>query len=152
MKKLIGFCLLFGLSATAVAGGSAFTQAGLNGQPVIKSCYRDPCSVARVMDYQVLQNNASNRLLKLKVAGGSQYWDSNKINWNNNFHNVYIRCSRTTPKVQIGTEKTLIPLNPKVGVPGVLVSDTELYLKACHNFDGRDTDAARKFGYNIVDW
>lgn len=44
---------------------------------------------------------------------------------------------------------TILPLNPSMSVPGVLTSDTELYLWACHNFKGSDTVAARKFGYNV---
>lgn len=136
------------LISTGSVARAVFTQAGLEDKPILKFCYRDPCSVAKVMSYKVLENHSTNQLLKLNLIGGSKNWDSKKITWNHKAHDVYIRCSLTKPTVQIGEQKTLIPLNPN-GVYGAVMSDAGLYLKACHNYKGSDAEAAQRFGYNV---
>ena len=71
--------------------------------------------------------------------------------WNHDFHTVYITCSIKKPTTQIDDQITILPLNAE-GVPGVLFSDAQLYLKTCHNYTGDDTKAAKKYGYNVRDW
>ena len=62
-----------------------------------------------------------------------------------------MNCSYQRPTVQIGSQKTLIPLNDGLGVPGVLMVDAELYLYACHKFEGSIDKAVQKYGYNVQD-
>ena len=62
-----------------------------------------------------------------------------------------MNCSYQRPTVQIGSQKTLIPLNDGLGVPGVLMVDAELYLYVCHKFEGSIDKAVQKYGYNVQD-
>ena len=104
------------------------------------------------MNFELLKNKPDYRLIKLKVVGGQQSWNSKKTIWNHNFHDLYITCSLKQPSIKNGNQTTIIPINRQESVPGVLYADTTLYLQACHNFDGDSIDAAKKYGYNIKDW
>lgn len=52
--------------------------------------------------------------------------------------------------VQIGEQVTVIPLNAS-GVSGVLWSDAETYLQACHNYTGEMMAGIQLYGYNVQD-
>lgn len=50
--------------------------------------------------------------------------------------------------VQIGEQVTVIPLNAS-GVSGVLWSDAQTYLQACHNYTGEMMAGIQQYGYNV---
>lgn len=154
MKLLTSFlgAFLLLLSFNVNAASPNFNHKGIQKNAVSQSCYHDPCSVVKVMNFELLKNKPDHRLIKLKVVGGQSGWDTEKITWNHNFHDLYITCSLKKPTVKNGSQTTIIPINRIDPVPGVLYADTTLYLKACHNFDGDSTDAAKKYGYNVSDW
>lgn len=58
-------------------------------------------------------------------------------------------CSKQRPTITSGRQETVILLNTSMGVPGVLVSDAELYMRVCHNYDGSLEDGAARFGYDV---
>ena len=149
--KLILLSLgLFALNANAA--NPTFNHKGIQKGAESFSCYRDPCSVVKVMNFELLKSTSNYKLIKLKVVGGRQGWDSEKTIWNHHFHNLYITCSLKKPSVKNGEQTTIVPINRQMAVPGVLYADTTLYLKACHNFDGESTDAAKKYGYNVKEF
>ena len=55
------------------------------------------------------------------------------------------------PRKLTGTSRRIKSLNDGLGVPGVLMVDAELYLYACHKFEGSIEDAVQKYGYNVQD-
>ena len=154
MKLSIKLVLVFItlLTFDASAANTTFNHKGIQKGAESFSCYRDPCSVVIVMNFELLKSTSNYKLIKLKVVGGRQGWDSEKTIWNHHFHNLYITCSLKKPSVKNGEQTTIVPINRQMAVPGVLYADTTLYLKACHNFDGESTDAAKKYGYNVKDF
>lgn len=151
MTLLIKFLGAFIFLLSFNANAANFNHTGIQKNAISQSCYHDPCSVVKVMDFELLTSKPNYRIIKLKVVGGQSEWDSKKIIWNHNFHDLYITCSLKQPSVQNGDQTTVIPINQD-GVPGVLYADATLYLKACHNFDGDSIDAAKRYGYNVTDW
>lgn len=149
MKKLLILvgCALPTLTFAANQNTN-FNHSGIQKGAISESCYHDPCSVAKVTNFKQLQKSPEQSLIELTLLGGSRNWKSKKTLWNKSTHKVFITCSKERPTVAIDGQTTVVPLNPQ-GVPGVLYSDAELYLKACHNYEGADTKAAVKFGYNI---
>lgn len=153
MIKNLFLCSLMSLVATSACVASVkFDHSAIQRGAISESCYHDPCSVAKVMDFQQIERGCNHSLIKLKVVGGSKPWDSKKIEWNNNPHNILITCSLEKPTVQIEDDITVLPINRRDTVPGVLVSTTELYLQACHNFHKDSTEAAIKYGYDVRDY
>lgn len=152
MKKstiiLIGCSTLLSFSANAIV----FNHSGIQKGATSENCYHDPCSIVKVMDFQLLEKESKYHLIKLKAVGGTRAWKSKKIIWNHEPHNLYITCSRENPTVQNGDDTTTLPINPEMSIPGVLYGDGMLYSQACHNFNGDTTDLAKKYGYNITDW
>lgn len=141
---------IFLFAACANAAAPKFNHSGIQKGAYTESCYRGPCSGAKVMQFNVIKKTPTSTLIKLKLVGASRNYNSKKIVWNHDFHNVYINCSLTKPTIQIegNDEITVLPLNAS-GVPGVLESDVSLYLRACHNYIGAAGKGAQKFGYNV---
>lgn len=133
------------------ANANNFNHKGIQKGAISESCYHNPCSVVRVMKFEVLKKSPQSTLIKLNVVGGSRDWDAKKTIWNHSAHNLYVTCSIKKPTVKIDNQTTVIPLN-RDPVPGVLYADTALYLQACHNFLGDETKAAKKYGYKVQDW
>ena len=154
MKLSIKLVLVFItlLTFDASAANTTFNHKGIQKGATSTSCYRDPCSVVKVMNFELLKNTSNYKLIKLKVVGGRQGWESEKTIWNHHFHDLYITCSLKKPSVKNGDQTTIIPINRQMAVPGVLYADTTLYLNACHNFQGESTDAAKKYGYNVKEF
>ena len=127
-----------------------FNHSGIQKGAIAENCYHNPCSIVKVMDFKLLENEPDHHFIKLKVVGGTQAWNSKRIIWNHNFHNLYIMCSLQSPSIQNGDGITKLAINPDDGLPGVLWGDGQLYSQACHNFTkGDTTDLAKKYGYNI---
>ena len=157
MKSLIKILSIsvFLLACNANAAKPVFDHKGIQKGAISESCYRDPCSVAKVMKFEVLKKTPQATSIKLKLVGGSREWDAKKTIWNHDFHDVYVTCSIKKPTVRIGDQITVIPLNPEGAISGVLISDAELYLHACHNYYGAIEKGATRYGYNIQeseDW
>lgn len=119
---------------------------------MMETCYHNPCSVAKVMDFQILNHSAKDVDIELTVVGGTRDWEEKKVSWNHESHTIQVTCSLHKPTVGIEAQVSVIPLNEQGGVPGVLVSDAETYLQTCHgDFDGTIEDATSHFGYNVHD-
>ena len=153
MKLTIRFLLLpvVLLAFDANSANPSFNHKGIQKGAISESCYREPCSVGKVMNFEIIKKTPQMTSIKLKLVGGSRNYNSKKIVWNHSSHNVYVTCSIKKPSVKIGDQITVLPLNPEFTVPGVLTSDAELYLQTCHNYNGEITEGARKYGYNIRD-
>lgn len=149
MRKLLILigCALPGLTLAANQNVK-FNHSGIQKGAISESCYHNPCSVAKVTNFKQLQKSPEQSLIELTLLGGSQDWKAKKVSWGKTTHKVFITCSLKRPTVAMDGQTTVVPLNP-YGVPGVLYSDAMLYLKACHNYEGADTRAAKKYGYNV---
>lgn len=150
----IGFGLIaaLGLAASTQAATPAkFNHTGIQKGKVIETCYHSPCSVAKFISYKQLNKTAIESKIQITLLGGSREWEAKKIDWNRSPHKVTVNCSYKRPTIQFDSQKTLIPLNDGLGVPGVLMVDAELYLYACHKFEGAIENAVRKYGYNVQD-
>ena len=134
------------------AANTNFNHKGIQKGSVSESCYREPCSVAKVMKFDILKKTPQTTSIKLKLVGGSRNYDSKKITWNHDFHDVYVTCSIKKPTVKIGDQITIVPINPEGAISGVLISDADLYLHTCHNYYGAIEEAAKKYGYNVKEF
>jgi len=151
MKKLGIFLMGCVVAMPSVAAVNLFNHKGIQKGAVSENCYRNPCSIIKVMDFKLLENRPNYRLIQLKVVGGRRGWEAKNINWNHNTHNLYITCSLTSPTVQNGDQITTLPINSDYVLPGVLYGDGILYSQACHNSDADMDKLAIKYGYNIAD-
>ena len=154
MKLSTGFIAvsLLALTFSATAANPTFNHKGIQKGAISESCYRDPCSIGKVMNFEIVKKTPQTTLIKLKLVGGSRNWNTKKIVWNHDFHTVYVTCSIKKPTLERDDQITILPLNPESIVPGVLISDAELYLQACHNYSNYDPKAAKRYGYNVRDW
>ena len=149
--KLILLSLgLFALNANAA--NPTFNHKGIQKGAVSESCYREPCSVGKVMKFDILKKTHQTTSIKLKLVGGSRNYNSKKITWNHDFHDVYVTCSIKKPTVRMDDQITIVPINPEGAISGALMSDAELYLHTCHNYKGDVTEAAKKYGYNVKEF
>lgn len=140
-----------GLMTVIHANSAEFNHGGLIKGKVTETCYHEPCSVAQIQSYRVLNKGYAETKLEVTLLGGSRNWEAKEVSWNKTPHKVIVHCSYTQPTIQFGSQKTLIPLNDEWGVPGILMSSAELYLYACHNFTGDMTKAINRYGYNVYD-
>jgi len=127
---------------------SVFDFSGVQKGAQLESCYHDPCTIGRVMGFNLIKETPTESDIELTLVGGSRGWDVEKIDWNHEAHKIQIHCSITKPTVQIGDQVTVIPLNDS-GVPGVLWSDAETYMQACHNYTGEMGAGIQQYGYNV---
>ena len=131
---------------------TTFDHSGVQPGKIMEFCYRDPCSVAKVTDFQILNKTTKDVDVELTLLGGSQGWYDTVTSWNDETHKVQITCSIEKPTVRMEGQVTVVPLNNGLGVPGVLMTDAEMYLHACHgNFKGSIEEATQKYGYNVQD-
>lgn len=128
-----------------------FDHSAVQKGAITESCYRDPCSGARVVDFKQLDVTENSSMIELTLLGYSKDWETEQKEWNQYSHKTYILCSLQAPTLILGSEVTTLPLNPRMGVSGALMSSTELYFQACHNYEGDDTVGAGMFGYDIDD-
>ncbi len=154
MKTSINLILLsLGLFVfDANAANTNFNHKGIQKGAISESCYREPCSVAKVMKFDILKKTPQTTSIKLKLVGGSRNYNSKKITWNSDFHDVYVTCSIKKPTVRMDDQITIVPINPEGAISGVLISDAELYLHTCHNYKGDISGAAKKYGYNVKEF
>lgn len=129
---------------------TTFNFSGVQKGAKLESCYHDPCSIIRVMEFKLIKQTPSESNIELTVVGGSRGWDAKKIEWNHEAHKIQIQCSITKPTLQIEDQVIIIPLNDS-GVPGVLWSDAETYMQACHNYTGDMGAGIQQYGYNVQD-
>lgn len=127
---------------------AAFDFSGVQKGAQLESCYHDPCTIGRVIAFKKLSQTPAESNIELTLVGGSRGWDAEKIEWNHDAHKIQIQCSLTKPTLQIGDQVTVVPLNDS-GVPGVLWSDAETYMQACHNYTGEMGAGIQQYGYNV---
>lgn len=134
---------------TAAAPG--FDHSGIRVGTVTETCYREPCSVAKVLGFEVLPQNTGESRITLILLGGTRPYEGKAVSWNEQPHGVIIDCSVSRPSVAtIGRPPVLLPLGSETGVPGVLTSAANLYLKACHNTSIGNMDTViSTFGYKV---
>lgn len=125
-----------------------FDFSGIQKGAQFESCYHDPCSIGRVMGFKQLSQTPTEAAIEVTIVGGSRGWEAKDIEWNHKAHKIQIQCSMTKPTVQVGDQVTIVPLNDS-GVPGVLWSDAETYMQACHNYTGEMGAGIRQYGYNV---
>ena len=127
-----------------------FDYSGVQKGAQLESCYHDPCSIAKVMEFKLIDQTPTESDIELTLVGGSKEFEAKSIEWNHVTHTIQIHCSITKPTVQLGDQVTVIPLNES-GVPGVLWSDAETYMQACHNYIGEMGAGIQQYGYNVQD-
>lgn len=127
---------------------SNFDHSGVQVGAMLESCYHDPCSVAEVQGFKLVNQNSIESNIELTLLGGSRGFDAESVDWNAEPHKIQVHCSITKPTLQIDDQVTVIPLNVS-GVPGVLWSDAETYMQACHNYTGEMVEGIQKYGYNV---
>lgn len=144
----IGLVACVFLGASVAHAKPAFNHGGLKSGATLEMCYREPCTVAKVISFKQLSKNSNSSMLELTLLYGEK--PANKtVRWNKQTNKIYVTCSYRHPTITYEEQVTILPLNPSLGVPGVLMNDAELYLWACHNSKDTDTVAARKFGYDV---
>lgn len=129
---------------------SNFDHSGVQVGAMTESCYHDPCSVAEVQGFKLVNQNSIESNIELTLLGGSRGFDAESVAWNAEPHKIQVHCSITKPTLQIDDQVTVIPLNAS-GVPGVLWSDAETYMQACHNYTGEMGAGIQQYGYNVQD-
>lgn len=121
-------------------------------------CHMDRCSWSKSLDTQVIQQTATETLLKVTLLGGSsensdaaQNGHPKKLVWNKAPHSITIRCSYQRPSVTMGNQVDELPLNSAgMDVPAVLESSALLYFQYCHaNTSSSIADAVRQYGYRV---
>lgn len=156
MKKIILYSVwISGLIFAVISAAQAkamplFDHSGIQKGNVEETCYHNPCSVGKDISYKVLSKTAKETKIELTILGGSRAWESKKIDWNKKPHQLYITCSVQKPTVQVDQQKTIVPFNSEMGIPGVLTVDAEIYLHVCHNAGYEDMDSIiQRFGYHV---
>ena len=130
-----------------------FDHSGVKVGSIIESCYHNPCSGAKVVDFKKLSDSPNSAMLELTLLGFIRDWDSKKKNWNSKKHKIFVTCSIENPTVTIDGQVTTLPLNSTTALPGVLYSDYSFYSSACHGKDKLDElKLAKKYGYNVQNW
>ena len=129
---------------------TVFNHSGAQVGKVMEFCYRDPCSVAQVKGFEILSQTPNDVDIELTLLGGSKGWEDESTEWNDATHTIQITCSIEKPTVRMEGQVTVVPLNKDLGVPGVLMSDAEIYAHACHgDFNGTLEEMTTNYGYNV---
>lgn len=141
--------ILWGLMLVAgFANAAPFNHSAIQKGAISESCYRDPCSIGKVLSFRQIQKSPNQSMIELKVLGGTKS-SSGRVSWNKKPHTVVVTCSKTAPSVAINGFEETLPLNPN-GVPGAQENSAGLYLQACHAYKEGDSSAgAIKYGYNV---
>lgn len=116
---------------------------------ISESCYHDPCSVGKSISTKIVRESNDEITLNVKLLGGSKDWDSKKIIWNDEPHELTVTCSKRKPRISFGDQTDILTLNNEMGVPGVLISSAELYFNYCHSSKLPIDEATIKFNYNV---
>lgn len=148
MRNIL-FISLFSLFSMLVKAEN-FNHSAVKIGKITESCYHNPCSVAKIKGFRQLQKSPEQSMLELTLLGGKKEWKKKKIIWNKHPHKVYIICSKTHPTISIDGQSEVLPLSPDDMIPGVLMSDAELYFLACHAYKGNVEDGVNKFGYHAI--
>ena len=144
------FCVINSASAEVVK----FDHSGVKSGSVIESCYHDPCSGAKVVNFKKLSSSSDSAMLELTLLGYSRDWGSKKKDWNAKKHKIFITCSIKNPTITTDGQVTILPIGSEMGIPGVLYNSYEFYVAACHGKDKNldEEQLASKYGYNVQDW
>lgn len=121
-------------------------------------CHMGSCSWSRWLAVRRL-SAGPNVVVQATVLGGTSEHaetsdypsspDGVAIEWNDEPHELTIRCSYSHPSVVHGEESTELPFDSEQGVPGAYESAAEIYFQACHSdFDGYSI-AERRHGYRV---
>lgn len=143
-----GLCLL---PLLTFAKPVSFNHQGVQKGRIFESCYKTPCSVAKILEFKRLNYTKDSAMLELTVLGGTKASEKKIPVWNKKPHKIYVTCSLVSPSITINGQVTKIPLNKDISVPGILISDAEIYLQACHNHIGDIDSAVQKYRYDVQD-
>ncbi|OOR93206.1 hypothetical protein B0181_00760 [Moraxella caviae] len=141
------WAVLAGVSFTAHAANAepvAFDHIGVQAGKTIESCYREPCSSVKVLEFDLLDKSADSAMLGLTLTDPA---DTSNDKWK-----VFVNCSIDSPTVIFGRQTSILPINPEMALAGVLQSTYALYAAACHGGYEDEMQLASKFGYNVADW
>jgi hypothetical protein len=112
------------------------------------------CSWAKWLSVQVIERRGNDLHLDVVLLGGSSPDGGRtrpRITWNRAPHVLRIVCSYDRPSVKTGTQDTVLPLNPRLGVPGAFESAARIYYRTCHSEPDHGPDTAGRYGYNVRD-
>lgn len=159
MKKIIFVALAASCALTLPAHAGVFDHSAIQRGAISMVCYRDPCSVVKVLGFRQLQRSETQSMIELKVLGGEKKWGKRNLNrtmekknisWNSSPHSIIITCSKTAPAWATNGYEEVLPLNPN-GVPGRFENSAHLYFQACHAYEGASGAGAARFGYNVLE-
>ena len=149
-----------GSKAPAIPSAQANSRFNIFYKPNVVSlgrCYMEQCSWSKSVTTRVIQQTASETVLKVAVIGGTSdntndsgsHAKPPKIHWDKTPYDLILHCSYQRPIIAMDKQVDVLPLNAN-GVPGYLESGENLYFKYCHS-DMTGANLIRKYGYNVPD-
>ena len=152
MYKLTIFSLILIFSQKTFSSEIKFNHSGVQKGAIIKGCYRNPCSIGKVIKFKQLSKTSTSSQIELTMLGATQYlddnWNPKKTIWNKKTHKVYVTCSIRYPTLTSEDDVHILPLNPDTPANGANFNNVNFYLTACHN-DSDEEKIVKKFRYNV---
>ena len=70
MKLSTGFIVasLLAITLNATAANPTFNHKGIQKGAISETCYRNPCSIGKVMKFEILKKTPQTTLIKLKLV------------------------------------------------------------------------------------
>lgn len=152
LKSALCILGVVGVTSLAYAKPVKFNHSGVQVGKLVESCYRNPCSGAKVVGFKQLNKSKDSSMLELTLLGYSRDWNVKRKDWNKSKHKIFITCSIQAPTVTVDGQVTTLPINPEMVMSGVLQTDYMFYVSACHGGYMDETKLAKKFGYDVTDW
>lgn len=150
MKKWFRVLPLCAALLPLAAHAESFDFSWLKKGAISESCYHTPCSMAKVVSFENQGDFGGGVSLELELLDGERHSGRDPIQWNAKPHKVHVYCSKTKPTVTMHGDVTHLPLAPQ-RYPGALMAHGELYMRACHSYEGPVEDGAARFGYDLED-
>ncbi|WP_151809315.1 hypothetical protein [Acinetobacter soli] len=132
---------------------SPFSISTKIGKQITGRCYMGECSYSKIVSVKP-QSLREETKVNVSLLGGSVEVDDNwkalsDINWNKKPHKITVYCSRTKPRIVMGSDIEELALG-KDGVPSVQENSAIIYFEICHSFSGDSYSGIKKFNYNVV--
>ena len=139
--------------ASSLQAALVFNFSKVQREKIIESCYENPCSIAKITEFQALNTAENDVEVELSFIGGTKDRNSSQINWSTKSGKFQVRCSIQQPAVRYRDQVTILPINSNINVvPMSIMAVADLYMKTCHgDFNGTLREASKKYGYNVPD-
>ena len=124
-------------------------------KPIItkRRCSMGDCTWSTYLATEITSTSEEAVIVSAQVVGGTspeRKHGKSKVRWNTQPHQIQVRCSYSKPSVSLGSQSDDLPLNPEMGLPGILENSASVYFEVCHSdFDG--PHLAAKYHYNVGD-